>query len=89
MDRNHYIAEVVFDQHRIGSLDCNVAPTADRHAKVRAGKGWCVVDAIANHRDGTAPIALERSDLISFLTWQHLREGSKVQVLMTVSYRTL
>ena len=30
---------------------------------------------IANHRDGTAPIALERSDLISFLTWQHLREG--------------
>mmetsp|Transcript_11335 Transcript_11335/g.27506 ORF Transcript_11335/g.27506 Transcript_11335/m.27506 type:complete len:264 (-) Transcript_11335:360-1151(-) len=64
------VREVTAHQHHVRRLACHVRPRPDRHAEIRLGECWGVVDSIAHHRDHV-PFRLQILDASDLVPWHH------------------
>ena len=59
----------------VGRLDRDVGSCADRDTEVGLDECWCIVDAVADHRDYTT-VVLESANFTRLVRRQHLGEDA-------------
>ena len=74
-DRRDHAGHIAADQCEVAGLDGDVGAGANGNAKIGLNERWCVVDAVANHRNNFASF-LEPLHLVLFVLWEHFGNDS-------------
>ena len=69
------VEQVVFHEHDVGRFHGHIGAGANGDADIGAGKGRCVVDAVANHGDFLA-FVLQTADFALLILWQYFRDDA-------------